>query len=182
MDNIINTLNSFEFMKLMWLFPAAFALHEAEEWNIMKWYYRNYSNLPPSSDRDARTWIIFVSLVGFIWCGIAGFPGDPKIASFVFVPAIAFAIQNSFQHIFWLFYFKQYAPGIITSIFLLIPLGSYLILRAVQHGYIPAWYAAIWAVFIVVGLVQTIRAGNEMTPPIRAIHKLGNKLSTMIFR
>jgi hypothetical protein len=181
MENILNTLDSLNFLKAMWLFPVAFAIHEAEEWNIMKWYYRNYTNLPPSSNRGARTWIIFVSLIGFIWCGIAVLSGNPTVAAFVFLPAIAFAIQNSFQHIIWTFYFKQYAPGIITSIFLLIPIGSYLIIRAIQHGYVPIWYATIWSVFIVIGLVQTIRAGNQMTPPIRAIHHLGNKLSDMIF-
>lgn len=182
MSNILNVLEPREFLEVLWLFPIAFAFHEAEEWNIMKWYHRNYTNLPPSTDRGARTWIVFVSLVGFIWCAIAVLPGSPSIAAFVFLPAIAFAILNSLQHIYWLFYFKQYAPGVITSVVLLIPIGCYLIIRAVQQGYAPIWYAAIWAVLIVLNLVQTIRAGNEMTPPIRGIHNLGTKLSEMIFR
>jgi hypothetical protein len=182
MSNILAALENLDFLSVLWLFPIAFALHEAEEWNIMKWYHRNYANLPPATDRGARTWIVFISLVGFAWIAVAVLPGSPSVAAFVSLPAIALAIQNALQHIYWLFYFKQYAPGVVTSVLLVIPIGGYIFARAVQQGYTPVWYVALWAVLVVPGLVQTVRAGNEMTPPIRAIHNLGIKLSEMIFK
>ena len=64
----------------------------------------------------------------------------------------------------------------------MIPIGSYLAVRAVRQGYAPIWYVAIWAVLIVPGLVQTVRAGNEMTSPMRAIHNLGIRLSERVFK
>jgi len=182
MSNILATLEKLDFLRLLWLFPIAWALHEAEEWNIMKWYHRNYTDLPPATDRSARTWIVFVSLVGFIWCGVAVLPGNRSFAAFVFLPAMAIALQNALQHVFWLFYFKQYAPGVITSVLLLIPIGSYIAVRAVQRGYAPIWYVGLWIVMMAPGLVQTVRAGNEMTSPVRAIHRLGMALSEKIFK
>jgi hypothetical protein len=176
----MTTLETLGFLRVLWLFPIAFALHEAEEWNIMKWYHRNYADLPPATDRSARTWIVFISLVGFVWVGVAVLPDSPSVAAFVSLPAIALSIQNALQHIYWLFYFRQYAPGVVTSALLLIPIGGYIVAKAVQHGYAPVWYVAIWAVLIVPGLVQTVRAGNQMTSPMRAIHDLGIKLSKMI--
>jgi hypothetical protein len=182
MTSILAALENLDFLSVLWLFPIAFALHEAEEWNIMKWYRRNYTDLPPATDRSARTWIVFVSLVGFVWIAIAVLPGNPSVAAFVALPAIALVIQNALQHVYWLFYFRQYAPGVVTSVLLVIPIGGSIIARAVQHGYAPLWYVAIWAVLIVPGLVQTVRAGKEMTSPMRAIHVLGIKLSKRIFR
>jgi hypothetical protein len=182
MEDILTTLERLDFLSVLWLFPVAFALHEIEEWNIMKWYRRNYADLPPATDRSARTWIVFVSLVGFVWCAVAVLPTSPTVAVFVLLPAIGIALQNALQHVYWLFYFRQYAPGIVTSVLLLIPIGVYIVVRAVRQGYAPIWYVAIWAALILPGLVQTVRAGNQMTPPMRAIHNLGIRLAEKVFK
>ena len=87
-------------------------------------------------------WIAFVSLVGLIWCAVSTLPGNPTIAAWVFIPAVAVMLQNGLQHVYWSFYFKQYAPGVITSALLLIPLGCYIMVGAVQQGYAPFWYVA----------------------------------------
>lgn len=181
MGNLLAAIGNIEFLSALWAFPVAFAAHEFEEWNIMKWYHRNYVDLPPSTDRGARTWIVFVSLIGFVWCAIAVLPGSPSVAAFVFIPAIAIALLNALQHLYWLFHFRQYAPGVVTSVTLLLPVGCYLVARAVQQGFVPVWYVGIWIVMIALGLFQTVRAGNEMTPLIRAIHNLGTWLSERIF-
>jgi hypothetical protein len=86
-------------------------------------------------------------------------------------------LQNAIQHIYWLIYFKRYAPGVITSILMVIPFGSYLIARALQEGFVPVLYAAVYAVFILAGTVQTVRAGANMTALIRAINNIGIWLS-----
>ncbi len=169
-----------DFITGLWLFVVAFILHEFEEWNIVRWYHRNYVDLPPTTDRAARTWIVFVSLVGLFWCAAATLPGDPTIAAFVLLPAVALALQNALQHVYWLFYFKQYAPGIVTAALLLIPFGVYLALRAVGERYVPVWYVGILGLLILPGLVQTAKAGNRMTPQIRRIHQLGIRLNAWL--
>jgi hypothetical protein len=181
MSNILTALEQLNFLNTLWLFFLVFVLHEVEEWNINKFEHQNFVGLPPTAtDRSARMWIAFISLVGLIWCAVATLPGNPTIAAWIIFPAIAIMLQNALQHVYWSFYFRQYAPGVITSALLLIPLGCYVIARAVQQGYAPTWYAAVWAVPIVMGLAQTMRAGNKMTPLIRAINNIGIGLSERI--
>lgn len=182
MDNIFPAVNQIGFLTWLWLFVIAFALHEVEEWNILSWYQRNYVDLPPSTNKAIRVWIVFVSLIGFVWCAVAALPGNPVLAAYVFLPAIAVAMQNALQHIFWLFHFKQYAPGIITSIFCLIPLGTYLAGRAISDNLVPIWYVGILLFLIIPGLVQTVKAKNRMTRPIRAIHHVGINLAELLER
>jgi hypothetical protein len=182
MNNLQTAIAQIDFLTWLWAFAFAFALHELEEWNILRWYQRNYIDLPPSTNRAVRAWIIFVVLVGFIWCAAATLPGHPVFAAYVFLPAIAVALQNALQHVYWLIYFKQYAPGIITSVFCLIPLGVYLVIRALEHNLVPIWYAGILILLIIPGLVQTVKAKDRMTKPIRAIHQIGIKLAELLER
>lgn len=169
-------------MTWLWLFVIAFSLHEVEEWNILRWYQRNYLDLPPSTDKAVRVWIVFVILVGLAWCAVATLPGNPVFAAYVFLPAIAVAMQNALQHVYWLFFFNQYAPGIITSVILILPSGGYLALRAIWQGYVPVWYVGLLILLLIPGLVQTVQAKNKMTKQIRAIHHLGIKLAGLLER
>jgi hypothetical protein len=113
---------------------------------------------------------------------VATLPDNPVLAAYVFLPAIAVAMQNALQHVYWLFYFKQYAPGIITSVFFLIPLGVYIAIQAVGQSLVPLWYVGILLLLLLPGLVQTVRAKNRMTKQIRAIHHLGIKLAGLLER
>lgn len=153
-----------------------------EEWNILRWYQRNYVNLPPVTDRSVRVWIVFFILYCFVWCTVATLPGNPVIAAFLFLPTIAVAIQNALQHIYWLFLFKQYAPGVITSLFFLIPLGGYVTIQALSQAYVPYWYVGVLALLMIPGLLQTVKARNSMTPQMRNIHNLGIKLDKLVQR
>lgn len=182
MSNILTAAAQIDFLTWLWIFTAAFALHEVEEWNILRWYQHSYVDLPPSTNKAVRAWIVFAVLVGFVWCAAATLPGSPVFAACVFLPAIAVAVQNALQHVYWLFYFKQYAPGIITAVFCLIPSGIYLAIRAIGENLVPVWYVGILLLLIIPGLVQTVRARNRMTGPIRAIHHIGIKLAEWLER
>ena len=174
MNSILTALGQLDFLNMLWLFFLVFVLHEFEEWNIDRFERRNFSGLPPAAtDRSARMWIVFIVVVGLVWCAVATLPGNPTIAAWVILPAITMMLQNALQHVYWSFYFRQYAPGVITSVLLLIPICCYVAARAVKQGYAPIWYAAVWAVVLVLGLAQTVKAGNKMTPLVRAINTIG---------
>ncbi|MBN1312441.1 MAG: HXXEE domain-containing protein [Anaerolineae bacterium] len=121
-----------------------------------------------------RIWIAFICTVGLIWCAAATLPGKPPIAAFVFLPAVVLVAGNALQHIFWSFYFRQYAPGVITAVLLIIPLGGYLTITAIQQHYVPLWYVAAWLGVMAVVVVQTVRSGNRASPMIHRIYNLGN--------
>ena len=178
MSNIFTPFAQLDFLSMLWLFLIAFVIHEVEEWNITEFERRNFVGVPATvTKKNARTWIGIICVAGFAWCAAATLPGNPTVAAYVFLPAIMLALSNALQHIFWTFYFKQYAPGVITAVLLIIPLGCYIVVTTIQQRYAPLWYVAILAGLIVVPLFHTVRAGNEMTPPIRAIYGLGNWLA-----
>lgn len=181
MSNNLTVIDQIGFLNMLWIFFFIFVVHEFEEWNIDQFEHKNFEGLPPeATDRSARTWIVFVCLVGLIWCAGATLTGNPTIAAWIFLPAISIMFQNGMQHIYWSFLFKQYTPGVITAALLMIPFGFYVSVRAIEMGFVPIWYAAVWAAFILAGFIQTVRAGNKMTPLIRNINALGIWLSNRI--
>jgi len=182
MNNIFAAIARIDFLDWLWIFSIAYAIHELEEWNILRWYQRNYVDLPTVTDRSVRVWIVFFILFGFTWCAVVTLPGNPVFAAYAFLPTIAVAMQNALQHVYWLFYFKQYAPGVITSVVFLIPLGVYVTIKALSQTYAPYWYVGVLALVMVPGLFQTVKAKNSMTPQMRNIHNLGIKLDKLIQR
>jgi hypothetical protein len=132
---------------------------------------------PTATGRSARMWIAFICAVGLIWCAAATLSGIPTVAAWVFLPAIVFMLSNALQHVYWSLYFKQYAPGVITAVALLIPIGGTVAAWAVWQGYVPVWYVAVLAGLGVWTLIHTVRAGNRMSPIIRAVYALGFRLS-----
>ena len=169
------------FLTAIWLFFLVFVIHEFEEWNIDQFEHRMFVGLSPAAtDRSARMWIGFVVLAGLIWCSVATLSGNPVTAAWIILPAIALMLQNALQHVYWTFYFRQYAPGVVTASLLMIPVGGYVIAMSISQGYMPLWYVAIWAAVVILGLIQTVRAGNKMTPLIRAINNIGIWLSDRI--
>jgi hypothetical protein len=174
MNSILTVLENLDFIGALWVFVLLFMIHELEEWNITKFEHRNFIGVPPGTTaKSDRVWIAFISLVGCLWCAAATLPGDPTIAAFVLLPALVLALSNALQHIFWTFYFKQYAPGVVSAALLLVPSICCLVAWAVLQGYAPIWYVVVWAVPAVLGLAQTVRAGNRITPLVHFVHNTG---------
>jgi hypothetical protein len=180
MRTFIFQLSSLPFTAYIWVFFLVFVIHELEEWNIDRFEHRNFIDfLPSATDRSARLWIGLIVFIGFILCLIASLLGNSS-GAWIILPAISIMILNALQHLYWLFYFRQYVPGLITAICLLIPLGCFIIIFAIIQEIIPAWYALIWTIIIILGFIQTIRAGNKMTPLIRTVNEIGIWLSNLI--
>lgn len=165
------------FLTVIWLLPFAIAFHELEEWNILRWQQRNFVNLPPKTNASVRAFLVFFTLFGFLWTALAALPNNPKIAAFVMLPFAAGAFLNTLQHIFYTMYFKQYAPGVITAVVLYLPIVSYFTVRAIQEYLVPVVYVVALVILAILGLVQTMRAGNTFIPAFRAFSNFGMVLS-----
>ena len=161
-----------DFRTLIWLLPVALALHEAEEWNIHGWYQRNFVDLPAGRTKTTiRFFLVFLSIVGFIWTGTAALWGKPSSTAIILLPLVALIAQNVIQHIYWHFYFGQYAPGILTAVLVLGPLVAYFVFVSLAQGLVPEWYVILLGALMLPGLVETIRARNRLTQAIVVIHK-----------
>lgn len=171
------TLNQMSFMTVIWLFPVALALHEAEEWSILGWQQRNFVNLPPKTNASIRTTLVFVTLLGFLWTAFAAISNNPKIAALMILLFAVIGFLNSLQHLFYTLYFRQYAPGVIMSVVFLLPISVYLTARAIQENLVPVIYAVVLGILVILGLIQTMKAGNTFIPAFRAISHFGIALS-----
>lgn len=165
------------FLIAIWLLPIALALHEAEEWNILPWYQRNFVGLPVKTNASIRTFLVFLTLFGFFWTALAVLSNNTTIAAFMVLLFATGAFLNGLQHVFYTIYFKQYAPGVITAIVFVLPTIGYLTTRAIQENLVPIVYVGVLGTVTIVGLIQTMRAGNTFTPSLRAISHFGTALS-----
>jgi hypothetical protein len=155
----------------LWLLAASLVLHEAEEWNIYGWYERNFVAMPANRTKTTiRFFLVFLSVVGFLWVAIAQSFGDSSIASWVVMPLVCLILQNVLQHVYWQIRFTQYAPGLCTAVLLLAPLSLGIIITSTVEHLIPSWYMIALGVAIVPGLVDTVRSGNKLTRALLLIH------------
>lgn len=162
-------LRAITVIHLIWAIPFFQLAHEAEEWNILQWYRDNYVDLPASTNLSVRLWIIIFSLFTYVWTTVCFFIPNATAAAVMVSLLIAVTAQNGLQHLYWTFLFRRYAPGVITSVVMVLPLDGYIIYRMLAEGLLPAWLLAIVIALMVPGLVETVRAGNTMTRAVRFI-------------
>jgi len=176
----INGLANLEFIPWIWVFLLFTAIHDLEEWNINAFERSHFTDVPEyATSRSARGVIAFVCLVGLIWSSAAAVSGDPA-AAWILLPAVFFMVMNAFQHVYWSVLSQSFMPGIFSAVFLIIPSGAYMILRAVGQGKVPAWYAAVWAVMFTAVWIHTARAGGKMTLFIHGVYPIGHWISERI--
>ena len=73
---------------------VAFAVHGLEEWNILDWYLTQWSNVSVElmTPVIVRTWLVFISGLGFLWTYAGMRFRNPRVAAhvvmffFIFLP------------------------------------------------------------------------------------------------
>ncbi len=173
-------LNQIDFLSLIWLFPIAFTLHELEEWNIVKWYEQNFVDLPDKTNTSTRFFLVFISTAAFLWTGLAALWGNASLAAYILFAFLSVVILNCIQHIYWQFYFRTYAPGVITAVFLLLPLIGLLAFRAIAESLVPVWYLALCLLLVVLGMRSTIQTQNRLTPMFLRIHAFSKNMVELL--
>lgn len=119
---LVGQFASLPFRKIIWIVPVAFTFHEREEWNIMPWWLDHFSNATVISDLALRTWLVFITLIGFLWTGIACLlPTVRATGLMVFPFFVMIPFSNSLQHVYWQFTFEGYAPAFLSCAILNIP-------------------------------------------------------------
>ncbi len=176
----LEKLNSISLRSIVWLFPVVFLFHELEEWNILDWYHRFYVDMPASTHFSVRIWIVTISVVGFLLTGLTLVSKNPKVTAYMIVPLVALTVLNGLQHLYWLFFFKAYAPGVVFGGIIGVVLGFYIIGRALAEKLIPFWYPLLFIPYVAMVLKSTVEAGNTLSPSIRAVHEIGITLASLL--
>lgn len=164
-----------DFLMILWFFPTALLIHELEEWNILNWYSKYFAEMPTDkSHTSTRFFLIFISVVCFIWTGAAVGTQNEQAAVIIMLPFLAIVIQNILQHIYWCVLFKSIGPGFLSAIFLLLPVSVYILFIGLKDRLIPWWTLVILSIYWVMGTRETILAKNRMTKSFKKINAFSN--------
>lgn len=168
--------------RLLWLLAASFALHEAEEWNLVSWQRAHFTPPPLFDDLAARSLLLLFALLGISFTALSVRLLGSRSALIALLPLfVAVVFGNALTHVFWLFYFDAYAPGVATSALLLVPLTLHLVHRVLRERLVPSGY--VWAL-VGLALLQPLGAavaGSTLSPPQLALQRLGMRLSQFLW-
>lgn len=176
MDIIMTMLNEMNLKTVMWIVPIIFFIHEMEEWNILDWYHSTYVTPPPSTKLSCRLWLWTISIWGFLMTTIAYVIPNKSISAMVLLILIVFTTLNGLQHIYWLFAFHKYAPGVIGSSIGIVA-GGIITAGILVQNLVSPIYVIILYLITVPYVIQTIRAKNTLLKTFYALHLLTVKIA-----
>jgi len=169
-------LNELNLKTIMWMVPIIFFIHEMEEWNILDWYHSTYVTPPPSTKLSCRLWLWAISIWGFLMTTIAYVIPNESISAMVLLILIVFTTFNGLQHIYWMFAFRKYAPGVIGSSIGIVAGGVITAGILVQQLVSPIYVIVLYLI-TVPKIVQTIRAKNTLLKTFYSLHLLTVKIA-----
>jgi hypothetical protein len=168
------------FKRLVWLVPIAFALHEAEEWNILGWYHVHFTNPPDSTQLAVYTWLVFISVVAFAWTGLACLL-PKKACAMLVLPFATTIFANALQHVYWTVAFRDYAPGVVASVLTNIPTILLVTWHGLRNGLLPWPYVLVCYALAIPQVVGVVQAGHTVSGPMQAIHRFSMRLAEALF-
>ena len=150
--------------RVAWLLPFAFALHELEEWNIAAWYQRYWTNVDAAlvTQRNAWTWLVFASLVGFAWTALAARFRSARVMFHVLLVFFVAVFSHCFAHVYWQISLGAYAPGVVTAVLLVIPITFYVTVRAIRERLVSAFFPIALLVLTILPVLMVLRLGNRL--------------------
>lgn len=164
--------------RVLWMLGFAFVLHEAEEWHLVSWCGAHFEPGPAFTDREARTLLVLFALLGFGLTVVSMRLLSLRRALLVLLPFfVAILLGNALTHVFWLFYFRAYAPGVVTSALLIVPLALYLVREVLARRLVPAAYVWFLLALALVQPAGAAWAGATLSGPQLALQHLGARLA-----
>lgn len=167
---------------LLWLLAFSFALHEAEEWNLVSWQQANFTPRPQFDDLAVRTLLVLFTLLALSFTAVCIRFLSLRGALIALLPLfLAVVLGNALTHLFWVCYFRGYAPGAVTSGLLLLPLTLHLAQRVLRERLVPRAY--VWSLLglAVLQPLGAVIAGASLTGSQLAVQRLGMRLSQWLW-
>ena len=170
-----------ELRRLLWALAAVFAVHEAEEWNLVTWLQAHFTPEPGFTDLGARTLLVLFASLAVSFTVLAARFLSERAAVVALAPLfLSVVLGNALTHLFWCIYFRGYAPGIITSL-ALIPLALAFARLTLREHLAPRVY--VW-VLLGLSLLQPIAAalaGSHLSAQQISLQAWGNRLALWLW-
>ncbi|OQY01010.1 MAG: hypothetical protein B6I20_08065 [Bacteroidetes bacterium 4572_117] len=155
-------LDKIPFNKLIWLIPIVYLLHELEEWYIFEWWSNVFPDSAPLPEFAGRVWLLASSAFGFILIGLFSYFMNPKTVAISSLILASLPFANGLQHLYWLFYFSTYTPGVIFASFIGIPVTIYIAWRAISENLIKKRFILLLLIFPIYIFHEVIMAGDQV--------------------
>ena len=163
---------------MLWLLGIVFVFHELEEWNLVTWQHAHFEPPPQMTDREARTLLLLFAALGMSFTALCNWILGLRAALVVLLPLfVAIIFGNALTHIFWLFYFQAYAPGVVTSALFIVPLTLFLVRRVFQERVVSASYVWVTLFLAVLQPLLAAVAGSSLSGRQLALQRLGGQLA-----
>jgi hypothetical protein len=159
-----------------WWLVLAFALHEAEEWNILAWYRAHYADLPGVNDLAVRTGLVAYVAIGALWTLAATRLPAPRAAALAVLPLAIFLLVNAIQHVYWTAHFAAYGPGIVTAVLIVTPAALALVRTTVAARLVPPWYVGLLVVLALPTVVATVTGDAATRQQLQLVNDLGARI------
>ncbi len=138
------------FSKLQWLFPIAVTLHNAEEaiW-MPRWSAGHAAQLPvrPPGAAEILAALVVFTAAAFAVTYLSARRGPGSIGAYLMFGYIIAMLANVFvPHLPAAIVFRGYAPGVVTAVFINLPVMSLLAVRMVRDGWVHGWKVTVFGV------------------------------------
>lgn len=176
-------IEGIDIRRLLWIFPFVFLFHELEEWNILQWHRQFQTNVPTDvTNLDLRTFFLFVVLCFFIITYLCLIPKNKKVNSYLLIPFIIIGnFYNGVVHLFWLFYFQTYAPGVIFGFFVGVPFTVLIIYKMLKEKLVKKWYVLIFVALCIYLVIQAVNLGVKLEPGVANAMLFSKKLANFLW-
>jgi hypothetical protein len=129
-------LNHLSFERAQWAFPVVVTLHNLEEAVWLPGFWRNRSWHLPIGSTEFRIAAGLVALFAYLLTYFSVRDGKKSVGAYGMAIFSAIMLLNAIWHVAVSAYEQAYAPGVATAVFLILPVTTYLLKRALREGYI----------------------------------------------
>jgi hypothetical protein len=129
----------------LWLFPAVVTLHNLEEaiW-LPAWSQTAGRLFRPVAPRVFRFAVVFLTVLVYLLAWMTIRSGRQSIWAYATLGAMAATLINAVApHLVFSIAMRRYMPGLVTGLFLNIPVLSLLVLLLFKEGYVSGTEAGL---------------------------------------
>ena len=148
------------FRELLWLFPIALTLHNAEEaiwlpgWSKRAILWRR--PITPGCFRFAAT---ILTVLAFTVTWLSAESGKQSVWTYLVFASMAVTLANVLiPHLALTVALRSYMPGLATALVLNLPVLSLLVVLAIREKYVSGWMAAAYSAGVAGLLMAAIPA------------------------
>jgi len=174
-------VSEWPFRRVAWLLPVAFAIHEAEEWNILAWYQRYWTNVGALTQRSSWTWLVFASALGCVatWL-LTRLPWE-RVVAHLLLALFVFPVSHALLHLYFLWFFAAWNPGLLTAVTLLLPAGYLVAREALRRRLVSRWYLGALVLLGIPPIVGAARLAGRVPDTGLPWFNLGAALAEALF-